>query len=341
MSSCGRSRTKEAHLGETPGSVIRDALQFSRQAMASIDAATPLVRQNTDEFARVQNDIHCIRQISEFYAEKFGAAAHVLRYNLSHEFKDMELAEKFMASSFQDFQLMTLLTARSYHFANSMQTGHRKIPFPGAANGVGTNYHWTQVLPLYLKELNDFRVNVAQLKKGGPQNAGPEAGAPIAAWPAAKFTLVSTNAETYEVKVGARPFADRKYTITELAPELNGLTGIRFSHEAAKSGRYVPVEFEVAAPVWVLVGYFQNERDLWLQVPNLDVASHADERGGVDVVLRNAAAIEECPNVNVHAFRYEPGRHKLELIGKGSFVVLGIVPQSVKLEKRDAGKGAK
>jgi hypothetical protein len=93
--------------------------------------------------------------------------------------------------------------------------------------------------------------------------------------------------------------------------------------------------------VRVLVGYFQSERDLWLQVPNLDFASHADERGGVDVVLRNAAAVEECPNVNVHAFRYEAGRHKLELIGKGSFVVLGIVPQSVELKKRDAAKGVR
>ena len=45
--------------------------------------------------------------------------------------------------------------------------------------------------------------------------------------------------------------------------------------------------------------------------------------------------------VNVHAFRYEAGRQKLEFIGKGSFVILGVVPSSVKLEKRGAGKGTK
>ena len=158
----------------------------------------------------------------------------------------------------------------------------------------------------------------------------------FAAWPTAAIKLLSTNAETYKVELGARPFADRKYTLTGLAPELRGLTGIRFSHEAAKNGRYEPVEFEVAEPVRVLIGYFQSDRELWLQVPNLDVASHADERGGVDVLLRNAATVEECPAVNVHAFRYEAGRHKLEVIGKGSVVVLGVVPASAKLEKRDA-----
>jgi hypothetical protein len=54
----------------------------------------------------------------------------------------------------------------------------------------------------------------------------------------------------------------------------------------------------------------------------------------VDVLLRNAAVIDECPAVNVHAFRYEVGRHRRELIGNGGFVVLGAVPGSVELKKR-------
>jgi hypothetical protein len=58
-------------------------------------------------------------------------------------------------------------------------------------------------------------------------------------------------------------------------------------------------------------------------------------------VLRNAVSIDECPNVNIHAFRYAPGRYKLELIGKGSFVILGVVPQSVEFKKRDAKLGVK
>jgi hypothetical protein len=43
--------------------------------------------------------------------------------------------------------------------------------------------------------------------------------------------------------------------------------------------------------------------------------------------------------VDIHAFRFEAGRQKLELIGKGSFVVLGVVPQSATLNKRDAHAG--
>lgn len=328
---------KEPHIGETPESVIASCLTYSSNAVALLRPLTMMVTNNYPEFVRLLRDACLIEGLSRFYAMKALAAEQTLRFNINKDEAALEQATGLMATSVESLRSLSKSTSDSYHFANSMQTGHRKIPFPGAANGVGTNYHWSHVLPLYEKELADFKAQVAELKN--PKSATNSASVPT--WPAAKFKLISTNAETYEVKLGERPFTDRKYKLTELAPELRGLTGIRFSHEAAKNGRYVPVEFEVTEPVRVLIGYFQNERNLWLQVPNLDFASHADERGGVDPVLRNAVAIDECPNVNVHAFRYEPGRHKLELIGKGSFVILGVVPQSVELKKRDAKLGTK
>jgi hypothetical protein len=150
-------------------------------------------------------------------------------------------------------------------------------------------------------------------------------------WPAASFKLISTNAETYKVEDGAKVFTDRGYTIQQVARQLDGLTGIRFAHSQAKDGM-TPIEFETGEPVYVLVGYFDSKQKAWLQVPQLETAAQADERGGVDTVLENAATIATCPNVNLHAFRFDAGKQKLELIGKGSFVILGVVPQSVKLK---------
>jgi hypothetical protein len=251
----------------------------------------------------------------------------------------MERAEKYLAESFADYLKLSAFASPAYHFANGMQTSQRKIPVPGGVGGMGTNCLWSQLVPLYRKELEDFRAKVAELKRTGGQVPSVD-DANIKPWPAADFKLTGTNAETYKVETGARVFTDRDFAMQSLAPELKGLTGIRFSHEAAKKGRYQPIEFEVSQPVQVLVGYFNNAGQEWLQVPDLETAAQADERGGIDTVIDNAAAISGCPNVDVHAFRYEAGKQKLELIGKGSFVVLGVVPQSVKLEKRDAGKGA-
>jgi len=321
---------KEPHVGETPVLAIRDALRFSSNAVAGFAAAAGRVTRHREEFERWRRDAQSLELMARFYQAKTTAALHVLRFGLNRELGEMEQAARAMVESVEHFEQLAKLTAPAYHFANSMQTGHRKIPFPGAVNGVGTNYHWTQVLPLYRQELRTFLAELEELKN--PASRKPQLASP---WPGAAFKLWSAHAEVYEVKVGARPFADRPYTILELAPQLAGLTGIRFSHEAAKNGRYEPVEFEVGEPVGVLIGYFQEARDIWLQVPNLDVASHADERGGVEVLLPDAAAIEQCPKVNVHAFRYGPGRHKLEPMGQGSFVVLGVVPAAALSEKTE------
>jgi len=324
---------KEPHIGETPRSVIADCLRFSSNAVALLEQATSHVTKNRDEFNRLSNDLQCIQLMVHNYGAKVRAAELVLMHSYSKDIAHMEAAARALAESVEWFAKLTELTKDKYHFANSLQTGHRKIPFPCVVGGVVTNYHWTHVLPLYEGELADFQARIAKLKE--TKTGTEKTIAPVTAWPAAKLTLISTNAETYEVKLGARPFVDRQYVITALAPELTGLTGIRFSHEAAKNGRYTPVEFEVSEPVFVLIGLFNERRDIWLQAPNPDEAADASERGWVEPVLLNAAMIEGCPNVNVYAVRYGAGRHRLEVPGNGSFVVLGVVPQTVKLEKRD------
>ena len=319
-----------AHVGETPESIITDVLTEGSNAVAAANSVETLVTKNRDEFERLKNDTLCIQAMAENYSAKVKAAELVLRYNYSHDISDMENAEKFLAESFADYQELVALTDKTYHYANSMQTSQRKIPVPGGVKGHGTNYLWSQLLPLYEKELEDFQAKVAALKQSTNVVAAVDESA-VKPWPAAQFKLISTNAETYKIEVGAKVFTDRNFVIQTLELELNGLTGIRFSHEAAKEG-LPPIEFEASEPVYVLVGYFDSDKKAWLQVPKLEFAAQADERGGVDTVLENAATISSSPNVNLHAFRFGAGKQKLELIGKGSFVILGVVPQSVKLK---------
>jgi hypothetical protein len=320
----------EPHAGETPESIIDEVLSYSSNAVLAADAAASLVTKNQDEFERLRNDTRCIQAMAENYSAKAKAAELVLRYGFSHDVADMQQAGTFLAESFNDYQKLVALTEKTYHYANSMQTSQRKIPVSGGVKGMGTNYLWSQLVPLYKKELDDFQAKVEHLKQGtnAVVRAVESAAKP---WAPAQFKLISTNAEIYKVEVGAKVFTDRTFTIQNLALELSGLTGIRFSHNQAKQGME-PVEFESAEPVQVLVGYFDSNQKAWLQVPKLEVAAQADERGGVDTVIENAAVISSCPNVNVHAFRFDAGRQKLELIGKGSFVILGVVPQSANIK---------
>jgi len=331
-----REWNHEPHTGETPVSVIADVLSDSSNAVAAADAAEPLVTNNREEFERLRNDVHCIHAMAKNYSAKAKAAELVLRYQHSHQISDMEAAGQYLSESLADYEELSRLASPAYQFANGMQTSQRKIPFNGGIGVTGTNYLWSQLVPLYQRELDDFQKKLAQLKRGTVAVDESQ----IKQWPAAPFTLISSNVETYRIGVGAKVFTDRDFEIENVAPELNGLVGIRFSHETAKKGRYQPIEFEASEPVRVLVGYFDSNQKGWLQVPQLENAAQADERGGVDAVIENAATISECPAVDIHAFRYDAGRQELELIGKGSFVILGVVPESVELEKRDAGRRA-
>jgi hypothetical protein len=328
----------EPHIGETPPSIIREVLEYSSNAVAEADAAESTVTKNRNEFERLRNDVRCIQAMAESYSAKVRAAELVLRYKYSHDIQDMEHAEQFLAESLADYEKLAERTRSTYRYANSMQTSQRKIPVPGGFKGIGTNYLWSQLVPLYQLESADFQKKLERLKENAnATNSIDES--QIKAWPSAPFKLISTNAETYKVETGAKVFIDRIFAIESIAPELNGLTGIRFSHDTAKKGRYQPVEFEVDEPVQVLVGYFKSDQKGWLQVPQLELAAQADERGGVDTVIENAVVISDCPAVDIHAFRFDAGRQKLELIGKGSFVILGVVPQTVELNKRDAHRG--
>ncbi|MBL9207825.1 MAG: hypothetical protein JNN01_22270, partial [Opitutaceae bacterium] len=110
-----------------------------------------------------------------------------------------------------------------------------------------------------------------------------------------------------------------------VSPELQGLSGIRFSLAEARSGRLPPVEIECAQPVRVLVGYFNQTGPGWRRPPTLETDATAADRGGAEPLLVNAMEFDTLPSVTVHAFEYPAGRHRLEVRGTGAFLLLGVV----------------
>ncbi|UUZ96524.1 hypothetical protein LJK87_20815 [Paenibacillus sp. P25] len=76
------------------------------------------------------------------------------------------------------------------------------------------------------------------------------------------------------------------------------------------------VDIELQRPSKVLIGYFNAKDEQWLQVPSLEENTHADDQGGYEPSLRKGLRLYAYPSVNVHAFQYEAGRHRLDL-GRG------------------------
>lgn len=155
--------TGQAHAGETPVTVIEAASRFAAQAIQAIERAAPLVTRNQDEFERLRNDIHCIQLVSRNYEEKVRAAMLVLRHNYSWDPKDMERAAIHLEKSLKIYRTLVQRTATTYRYANTLQTGHRRIPIRGWKDDGPAYYHWQQMLPLYEQELEAFKERLSKL----------------------------------------------------------------------------------------------------------------------------------------------------------------------------------
>lgn len=321
------------HIGETPLDVVEDAERFAELAWKAIERARPHVTRNTEEFQRLATDVEAIRYMVYSYGAKVRAAIRVLIYkntakgNYLDRVDLLEEAVPYLEESLAWYRRLTELTSRTYLYANSMLTSHRKIPF---ADGL-KNKHWTDCLPMYEEEFGAFAARVRDLKAGKlpiPVNAEK-----IEPYRQAAFELLSPHAETYTIRKDSFLFTDGEVFAQSCAEELEGLTGVRFSREEAAKGG-VTVDFKLAEPARILVGYFNSGDSQWLQVPTLDENTHADDRGGLAPVLRNGVKTAFYPSMNVHAFLYETGRHTLSL-GKGAYAIVGVIPADQKLAERD------
>jgi hypothetical protein len=202
-----------------------------------------------------------------------------------------------------------------------MQTAQRRIPVVGGNAGQPANFHWTQVLPVYEKELADFDGRLAALRSGGAAALRAQRLATLRAVP---FTVHTPDSESYTLRAGQRVFSDAPWEIQELATELEGLRGYKFPRRAIASH---PPEISVEVPVRVLIGYVKSDRAEWRRPPQSEFDAAAAERGGTEPLLVDAVRIAALPAVDVYEFLFPAGRHKLEPPGSGAFLVLAVVAQ--------------
>jgi len=326
----------EPHIGETPIDIADNVDVHADRAERAIARARAHVTQDRAEFERLASDIRAIALMTRAYTHKVRAAVCILKYKLltaGNQYVEhaalLRSAAPHFEASLQQYRKLTELTQDTYLYANSLQASSRKIPFPD-----GERYdHWRECLPHYEAEYANFVRHVETLERGQLPRQVAFSEQTIERYRQADFVLHSTHAQTYIVTSQCQPFLGSDCLVTTVAEELDGLTGIRFDQEAAsKDG--VAIEIELPEPARILIGYFNSKDSQWLQVPDLEVNTHADERGGLTPVIKNGIQVFFQPNVHIHAFLYEAGRHTIEL-GKGSYLIAGVIRADQQLQPRD------
>jgi hypothetical protein len=321
----------EKHIGETPVQVASEVVAHGQKAVEAIEKAASSVTQDKEEFARLKNDVYCYNALAGFYAEKVKAALWILKYKYSNQINDLKTAVPLLEKSVEHYRQLASLTKNTYLYANSMQTAQRKIPVRGVD---GTYKTWVEMLPVYEKELNNFKKNIDSL-----QNIKPVAvNKTTVPFKNANVTLLNENVSYYSVDKGQSLFSDTTVLIDTVAPELKGLKGIRFS-KAKQMQEGTSLKFKTTKPVMLLVGYFDEKAPAYLKAPELETDANANEYGQDEVKIAHGLAGGNLPSVNLHTYSFQPGNYSLSL-GKGMCVVLGFVDGNQSIKAYDAGLGA-
>ncbi|QBE96156.1 hypothetical protein PMF13cell1_01694 [Blautia producta] len=327
---------KEQHLGETPYDCVEEVIAHAEKALDLCREVAAAQGEDREDLNRLYTDARAVYSMTISYCRKIEAAMEILRYKYTMDekcrgdIKLLEKAEQKMSESLEEYKKLASLTEETYLYANSMQTPQRKIPFPN-----GETYgHWTACLPEYQKELEHFRTHLAELQQGilPIDHAREVTAEPLK--PAPYTLLGSESCETYELKKGESVFSDCSCKIINLAPELTNLTGVRMGLGAAiEEG--VTVKLALPQDSYVLVGYMNAKGVEWLQLPDLETNTHADDRGGLTVVYANAMKAEACPPIKIHAYRYEKGTHEI-YFGTGAFLIAGVIASDTLMKPRNA-----
>jgi hypothetical protein len=211
-----------------------------------------------------------------------------------------------------------------------MQTSQRKIPMRGVD---GTYKHWTEMVPVFEKELNTFKQKIDSLKNN--------AGKVMSAVMPFNNTTVQMALTTITLDNGKAVFPDTAMVIKNIAAELKGLKAVSIPFKQMLSNA-TEISFTTDKPVKVLVGYFKSQRGaftvdtVFLKVPELETNASADDYGQAEIKISNAIAIEGLPPVNIHTYSFKAGQHILKL-EKGVCLILGFIDGTTVVPIYNAG----
>ena len=313
-----REFAHQAHVGETPIGIASEVEASSAQAVREAEAAGPYVTQDRAEYERILNDMRCIHALMQYYNAKTQAAELVMLYGYDRKFDHLVQAEKLLASSVDYYRNLVALTDTTYRQACALLTAQRQIPFSGAD---GKYAHWRDALPEYQRELEIFHARLAWLQNANAVSTGAAAPA-TQTLPQVQFRLASSNAETFTVQPGAKLFTDGDATISDVAPELAGLAGIRISQEESRKNG-VTLSVDLDQPAQVLVGFFK-----------LASESHppADPQPGAwQLQMLSGLVASKLPDLTIWSRAVPAGKSTLDL-GRGAYVVLGFIPANTPIE---------
>ncbi len=312
----------QPHIGELPLDIVAQTEVHGDKAVASIDAITDKVTKDKDEFARLRNDMHCYREFAYAFGYKVKAAQHVLNYKWGKNIAELDAAVPLLEKSLDHYRQLVNLTKDAYLYANSMQTAQRRIPIGGDG---GKNKTWAELLPHYEIELVNLKKNIAILKAKA-NGTFKETTYVIKPLSTAQVTIADS-IKTVSLGKSVRLFNDLDSTVTDIAPELQGMKAMVLNSKLQRSNG-TRLDFTASKNVSLLVGYFRDDQMKYAAAPKLETDATANDYGQAEPQLFSAIKINGMPQINVHRYCFKAGHNTL-LLPKGYLLVLGFTTDEI------------
>lgn len=141
----------------------------------------------------------------------------------------------------------------------------------------------------------------------------------------AAFAIETPGYDTFKTSWLGHVFKRRRNCIIRLAPELDGLTGIKRQYDPTSSDQNA-LELRFTEPVSVLIGLFNSQDQMYRQL-----ASNKQS-----LVIQNAITITGLPPVDVYALPFIAGTHVIQPPGSDNYIILGVIKGHQSHEVRDA-----
>lgn len=315
----------EPHVGELPLDIVDQCVEHGEKAVRYIDEVNvkTLSKESRVEFLRLRNDMYCYRAFAYAFQYKVQACRKVLDYQWSKDLKYLDEVTPLLEKSVEWWRELVKLTQDTYLYANSMQTAQRRIPVGGDN---GKFLHWSEMLPIYEKEVTSFNFNLQTLKAkaAGTLVSESDSIVPLTPYPVKLIGKYTRG----KLTPGSVVITDKPGNAIEaIAEELVALKPILYDNAQTRKETCV-IEFEADTAVQMLIGYYRDDQQKFAQAPKLETDASANEYGQAEPVLEGAVHLKGMPLVNVHSYHFPAGHHSF-ILPKGLSIVLGFTTDSI------------
>ncbi|MDB5247137.1 MAG: hypothetical protein JWQ40_1531 [Segetibacter sp.] len=155
-----------------------------------------------------------------------------------------------------------------------------------------------------------------------------------ALWRQASFKILSPVYKTFKTAEFANVFLSKKNSIVKIAPEINGLTGIKGYYNGKPGFQPEPLKIHFSRPVRLLVGISRDSSNP--VILNLSTLDFGKGKLQAEPVLKNAVTITGLPAIDVYVINYPKGTHAINLSKPNTqFTLLGVIDAKQTIPARD------